>query len=318
MKKVFLLIIIGGLISFPVFASSDNNLRSKFREIRKNSVWPVQGSSFDDIISPFGPRWLGRYDWHYGTDIVADKGAKVLAPKKGELYSFENYGGGGKTVILQHEFPRGAKYLGEDLQYYYTFYLHLDKTTKKIRQASKKDKAINIKKGQVIGYVGETGNAGSPHLHLELSVGEVWSQQYNNAGYDPNFNAMMLFKPQKKNMTLEKQDNKVKIYLPDDQTILNKVKFVIKDKNKRGNNIVKQHVLNLNRRVGFDASSIDTLDTPDTTKPYFNVENCGFTSDNFYTEIAIPKKYTKKYLGNNYQRILTVYDVWGRSKQIML
>lgn len=82
---------------------------------------------------------------HEGNDITAKKGAKVLATFKGKT-SNETADGAGKYVVLTR--ADGA----------FTYGMHLNAYAKEGR----------VKVGDVIGYVGSSGNAGSVnHLHFE-------------------------------------------------------------------------------------------------------------------------------------------------------
>ena len=99
----------------------------------------------------FGDTWLAPRPGdrvHYGTDVIAAQGTPLLAvvdgvakPKVNEL--------GGNTVSL----------LGTDGNYYY--YAHLDSW----------GATGKVTKGEVLGYVGMTGNAGTYHLHFEIHPG---------------------------------------------------------------------------------------------------------------------------------------------------
>lgn len=292
-NKIFLLLILFiFLLPLHSLAVKDSNLRKQFKVIREKSVWPVKDTSFDQIISPFGPRWMGRYDWHQGLDIKADQGTPVKAVKKGTVFAVENYSSGGKTVILRHQFSPGTKFKGQGLEYYYTFYMHLDEILVEVGQ--------KVKKNKTIGKVGQTGNAGLSHLHLELRVGKPW-------GLDQAVNPMFLFPPQKNSMTLTRQ-TKTKFYFTSSSTqpLLNRVKLKIKNKNK--------YILNLNRRTGFSTSSIASLDTQDTSQPYLDPIDPSLTSDYYQTNIVIPKKI----INNKKQKSLIVYDIWGRHKILSL
>ena len=89
---------------------------------------------------------------HKGIDLLADMGAPVLAAKFGIVQFAGHKKGNGKFIVLKH------------LWGYKTFYLHLSKIDVKQDQW--------VKQGQVIGYVGKTGNANrggmQPHLHFEV------------------------------------------------------------------------------------------------------------------------------------------------------
>jgi murein DD-endopeptidase MepM/ murein hydrolase activator NlpD len=112
--------------------------------------FPVAGMAdySDDWWQPrFGP----PFHLHEGTDIFAARGTPVRAPFAG-VVRFDDGGLGGK----------GAYVTQPDGTYYYM--AHLDGFAKKLSNGSA------VKQGDVVGYVGDSGNAlgGSPHVHFEV------------------------------------------------------------------------------------------------------------------------------------------------------
>ena len=95
----------------------------------------------------FGP----PFHLHQGTDIFAVRGTPVRAPFNG-VVRFEDAGLGGKAAYVTQ--PDGT--------YYYM--AHLDGF------AAKLSSGAGVKQGDVVGYVGDSGNAqgGSPHVHFEV------------------------------------------------------------------------------------------------------------------------------------------------------
>ena len=110
--------------------------------------------SFKQISSEFtNKRWhpvLKRYRAHLGTDFAAPKGRTIYAAGDGRIEFAGTKGGYGKTIIINH--GNGYK----------TLYAHQNGFAKGIRQG------MGIKKGELIGYVGNTGLSSGPHLHLGL------------------------------------------------------------------------------------------------------------------------------------------------------
>jgi murein DD-endopeptidase MepM/ murein hydrolase activator NlpD len=108
---------------------------------------PVEGR----ISSGYGKRkhpLTGENDFHTGMDISASYGAPVRATSDG-IVSFSGLGkGSGRVVVLEHG-------LG-----FSTLYAHNSKTIVKVGQKVKRD--------EIIGYVGATGNATGPHVHYEV------------------------------------------------------------------------------------------------------------------------------------------------------
>ncbi|HHY34729.1 MAG TPA: M23 family metallopeptidase [Firmicutes bacterium] len=104
-------------------------------------VWPVKGR----VTSYFGWRW-GSF--HSGIDIAAPAGTPVLAADNG-MVSYRGWNGGyGRLVLIDH--GNGTV----------TAYAHLSGY-----EVSVGDR---VEKGQVIGYVGSSGNSTGPHLHFEV------------------------------------------------------------------------------------------------------------------------------------------------------
>lgn len=98
-------------------------------------VWPIPG--YNKISSPFGKRnspTAGASSYHYGCDIPAPEGTKLIAVANGEITFREFLGAGGYTITLSfNEFK--------------VSYCHVDPNF----IVSVGDK---IEQGQVIGYVG--------------------------------------------------------------------------------------------------------------------------------------------------------------------
>jgi len=106
------------------------------------------------ITSLFGFRMhpiSGDYRFHAGTDIGAEQGTPVLAAQDGVVAAAESAGGYGLMVVLRHETDE------LDLE---SRYAHL---AEMFVEAGKQ-----VKKGDIIGLVGSTGNSTGPHLHFEM------------------------------------------------------------------------------------------------------------------------------------------------------
>jgi murein DD-endopeptidase MepM/ murein hydrolase activator NlpD len=106
-------------------------------------IWPLNGA----INSPYGPRW-GRM--HTGIDIDGYTGQPIVAAKEGQVIMAGSYSGYGNAVIIDH----GGGYS--------TLYAHLS--------AFNTSSGSSIGQGEILGYVGCTGNCYGDHLHFEVRV----------------------------------------------------------------------------------------------------------------------------------------------------
>ncbi|WP_354004390.1 M23 family metallopeptidase [Ramlibacter pallidus] len=90
---------------------------------------------------------------HEAIDIMAPTGTPVVAVDDGRIEKLFNSRAGGLTI---YQYDREAK-----LTYYYA---HLDRYAPGVREG------LEVKRGDVIGYVGSTGNANpaAPHLHFAV------------------------------------------------------------------------------------------------------------------------------------------------------
>jgi murein DD-endopeptidase MepM/ murein hydrolase activator NlpD len=116
------------------------------------SIWPLEGrvtSSFGEREDPFN----GEGAFHSGIDISAPYGSPVRATADGEVTGTSMGAGYGRQVVLDH---------GHDVL---TVYGHLSATAVVPGQ--------HVLRGQVIGYVGQSGRSTGPHLHYEVRVHNV-------------------------------------------------------------------------------------------------------------------------------------------------
>ncbi len=90
---------------------------------------------------------------HNAIDIIAPLGTPVLAAADGEIAKFFDSQRGGITI-----YQRSA-----DGHFIY-YYAHLQKRADNLREGD------FVKQGTVLGYVGDTGNAGAGNYHLHFSI----------------------------------------------------------------------------------------------------------------------------------------------------
>jgi len=104
-----------------------------------------------NVTSGFGMRIhpiLKTYRKHTGVDITAPRGTPVYATADGVVAWQQAASGYGTSVVINHGFS------------YQTLYAHL---LKKVVSPGQK-----VKRGQLVGYVGNTGLSIGPHLHYEV------------------------------------------------------------------------------------------------------------------------------------------------------
>lgn len=90
---------------------------------------------------------------HLGVDLKANTGTPVFAVNDGICRFSKELPNYGKTIVLDHG-------LG-----IYSFYLHLEEFA--IFEGKK------VKKGEIIGFVGNTGYSTAPHLHFSIKIGDA-------------------------------------------------------------------------------------------------------------------------------------------------
>jgi murein DD-endopeptidase MepM/ murein hydrolase activator NlpD len=122
---------------------------------------PVEGIKLAQLSDNYDqPRGKERH--HEALDIMAPKGTKVIAVADGKVVKLFNSKPGGLTV---YQFDPTEKY-----SYYYA---HLDRYADGVKEGTV------LKRGDLVGYVGVTGNANKdgPHLHFavfELTPKKEW------------------------------------------------------------------------------------------------------------------------------------------------
>lgn len=121
--------------------------------------WPVPG--YYNVTSNFGWRTHPIFKiqrLHNGIDIGAPTGTPIIAAYDGEVVVVTYQAAAGNYVMINH---------GSNL---YTVYMHMSKFNTKVGQ--------KVKQGDVIGYVGSTGNSTGPHLHFSVRL----NGEYVNSG----------------------------------------------------------------------------------------------------------------------------------------
>ena len=117
------------------------------------AIQPVRNDDLKRIASGWGYRFHPIYKvrkFHFGMDFSAPIGTEIFATGDGEVVKVRrSYTGYGRHIVIRHGFG------------YETLYAHMSKTLVK--------KGQKVKRGEVIGLVGNTGTSTTSHLHYEVS-----------------------------------------------------------------------------------------------------------------------------------------------------
>lgn len=118
------------------------------------AIQPVSNKELRRLSSGYGLRTdpiLKVKKMHYGIDFSAERGTPIYATADGTVAAAQrNFGGLGNYVKIDHGFG------------FETIYGHMSRFIVKSKQ--------KVKRGQVIGYVGNTGKSTAPHVHYEVHI----------------------------------------------------------------------------------------------------------------------------------------------------
>jgi peptidoglycan LD-endopeptidase LytH len=130
----------------PAVSGAPGDLRSR------NLTLPVQGIKRDELQDTFNDM-RGSSRRHEALDVLAPRNTPVLAVEDGSIAKLFLSDAGGITI---YQFDPTSAYA-----YYYA---HLERYADGLKEGQ------TVKRGQVLGYVGTTGNAprDTPHLHFAI------------------------------------------------------------------------------------------------------------------------------------------------------
>jgi murein DD-endopeptidase MepM/ murein hydrolase activator NlpD len=118
------------------------------------AIQPVSNKDLRRFSSGFGTRpdpITKARTMHYGTDFSAPRGTPIYATGDGVIKRTQkSFTGWGWHVVIDHSFG------------YETLYGHMSRFNVKVGQ--------KVKRGEIIGYVGDTGKSTAPHCHYEVHI----------------------------------------------------------------------------------------------------------------------------------------------------
>jgi murein DD-endopeptidase MepM/ murein hydrolase activator NlpD len=132
---------------------------------------PVAGIKPAQLSDTFTQARAGGDRLHDAIDIMAPEGTPVIAAAGGIVEKlFNSQGGGGITVYIRSPDRRWSYY-----------YAHLQGYAPGLAEGQK------VRRGQVLGRVGHTGNANpaGPHLHFAINRMQPGEKWYNGAPINP-------------------------------------------------------------------------------------------------------------------------------------
>ncbi|HET9467062.1 MAG TPA: M23 family metallopeptidase [Vicinamibacterales bacterium] len=154
----------------PTISANTMVRGSDIESLRQRSLAiPVRGLDADDLVSTFDDA-RGTSRRHEAIDILAPRGTDVLAVEDGKVAKIFASAAGGLTV---YQFDPSETFV-----YYYA---HLDSYAPGLKEGAM------LRKGDVVGTVGTTGNApkNTPHLHFAISKLDPDKRWWGGTALDP-------------------------------------------------------------------------------------------------------------------------------------
>jgi murein DD-endopeptidase MepM/ murein hydrolase activator NlpD len=155
----------------PTISATTTVIGSDVEKLRSRSlIIPVEGLESDDLVSTFHDARGGGSRRHEAIDILAPRGTDVLAVEDGRIVKLFTSAAGGLTV---YQFdPTGT---------YVYYYAHLDAYAPGLKEGAE------VRKGDVLGTVGTTGNApkNTPHLHFAIAKLDPDRRWWGGTALDP-------------------------------------------------------------------------------------------------------------------------------------
>jgi murein DD-endopeptidase MepM/ murein hydrolase activator NlpD len=141
--------------SFDALIDLARNKEDMLRSVP--AIIPISGKDLTRIASGFGLRIHPIYKiikFHYGMDFTAPAGTDIYATGNGVVSSVQSSQRGlGKNIVIDHGFG------------YVSIYAHLSNFNVRVGQ--------KVQRGDVIGFVGNTGTSIANHLHYEIKLNGV-------------------------------------------------------------------------------------------------------------------------------------------------
>lgn len=131
------------------------------------AIQPISEKNLKQMASGYGRRTdpiYGTTKFHEGMDFACDVGTPVYATGDGKVTTATWHSGYGQHIDISHGYG------------YTTRYAHLSKLAVKPGQ--------QVKRGDLIGYSGNTGKSTGPHLHYEVRLRDVPQNPVNYYFYD--------------------------------------------------------------------------------------------------------------------------------------
>lgn len=138
-------------------------------------VIPVAGMEAKDLVDSFdGTRDSTRH--HNALDIMAARNTPAIAATSGTVLKLHNSTAGGLTV-----------YMSDPTSRFVIMYGHLDGYRPGLKEG------MAMKRGELIGFVGSTGNASplAPHLHFQITRNDDMKEWWKGAPINP----FLIFRP---------------------------------------------------------------------------------------------------------------------------
>lgn len=151
--------------SFPTVTAADLiTLRAH------NLLIPVQGVTADKLVDSFDDARGGGGRRHEALDIMSSRGTPVLSADAGQVLKLHNSVAGGLSI-----------YVADTSQRYIMLYAHLDHYRPGLAAG------LPVKKGELLGYVGFTGNASpaAPHLHFAIARSDNMKDWWKGTPLNP-------------------------------------------------------------------------------------------------------------------------------------